>query len=199
MPGIEIENGKLLVDQRICVAGDLLHEAGHLAVIPTLFRSRANTDLDALAKKMGQYLSADNSYGGDPVCRAILQSGECEATAWAWAAGTHLGFPPNVIIHANAYQDLHGNEGASAIRQALSCNSYFGINGLQAAGWCAVRAGPYAEYLNLPVFPRLAFWTQKRPDSRVAMAYVAGTLVPSDAPRKMRRLRYAIRLMRRFR
>lgn len=159
VPGIEIENGTLFIDKGSCLPGDLLHEAGHLAVLPSLFRRQANTDLDVVMETMGEYLSADATGGENTLSRAILQSGECEATAWAWAAGMHLGLPANVIIQPKANMD-GDDEGAPGIRLALSANSYFGINGLQAAGWCAVRGGAYAKALGLPVYPNLAFWLQ---------------------------------------
>ncbi len=83
--------------------------------------------------------------------RAALQCSDPEATAWAWAAGKHLGIPEDEIILDSEY----GNDGAG-IRLALSLRSYPGINGLAHAGFCAVRDG----VAPLPVFPALAHWTQ---------------------------------------
>ena len=65
---------------------------------------------------------------------AIVQSSDCEATAWAWAAGLNLGVPIDLIVSDQAY----GSEGAS-IRTQLRLNAYVGINGLQHAGMCSRR------------------------------------------------------------
>ena len=49
LPGIRIERGGLRVDRaRLRWPGDLLHEAGHLAVVPAALRSDMDDDLAEL-------------------------------------------------------------------------------------------------------------------------------------------------------
>jgi hypothetical protein len=73
-----------------------------------------------------------------PAARAAMQCGDPEVTAWAWAAGVHLGLDPKIVIKDEQYDGT----GAS-LRLGLRSNAYFGINGLAASGFCAVRPGPY--------------------------------------------------------
>lgn len=81
LPGIAIEAGGLRVDPaRLCHPGDLLHEAGHLAVMPPEDRHR-----------QGARVSNDPAQ-------------EMMAIAWSWAAVTHLGLAPAVVFHAGAYR-----------------------------------------------------------------------------------------------
>ncbi len=60
-----------------------------------------------------------------PLSRAIIQCSDPEATAWAWAAGIHLGLPPKIIIQHDEY-DGAGRD----IRQGLSINCYPGFTDL---------------------------------------------------------------------
>lgn len=99
LPGVDIVAGKLVVDEsRLLYPGDLLHEAGHLAVVPSEERSRLNGDV--------------GSGPGD----------EMGAIAWSWAALRHLGLAPEVVFHP------HGYRGASAsIITAFSQDGGFGV------------------------------------------------------------------------
>jgi hypothetical protein len=82
MPGIEIRRGGLDVDEmRLMAPGDLLHEAGHLAV------------------------KASNERGVD---RLLATPAEEVATlAWSYAACLHLGLAVEVLFHRLANGDLH--------------------------------------------------------------------------------------------
>ena len=85
LPGIAIRDGGLVVDpERLQWPADLLHEAGHLAVLPPALRAQAHDDLP------GHDDHAD--------------AGEQEALAWAWAATLHLGIPPEALIHEGGYR-----------------------------------------------------------------------------------------------
>jgi len=81
VPGILIENGGLVFDRaRLSFPGDLLHEAGHIAVTPPSQRAALNGDL--------------NSGMGD----------EIAAQAWSYAAAHHLGIDPRVVFHTAGYR-----------------------------------------------------------------------------------------------
>ena len=79
LPGLDIRDGGILVDEaRLAHPGDILHEAGHLAVTaagernaPTL----APTDGDEMA-----------------------------ALAWSYAALKHLALDPAVVFHPQGYK-----------------------------------------------------------------------------------------------
>jgi hypothetical protein len=134
--------------------GDLLHEAGHLAIIPTRFRSYMDGNITIGIKRMFDELGQENTPPDSPIYHACLQSSDTEATAWAWAVGVHLGIPEELVIEDNQY----GRTGAT-IRACLAARAYLGINGLTWAGYCASNA-PYAKVSGKPLYPQLAFWLQ---------------------------------------
>jgi antirestriction protein ArdC len=79
LPGIKVSGGALLVDEsRLQYPGDLLHEAGHMAVV---------TQEKRLGGHVGQKAPE-----------------EMMAIAWSYAAAMHLGLEPSVVIHAGGYQ-----------------------------------------------------------------------------------------------
>lgn len=80
LPGIRIDHGALVVDPaRLDHPGDLLHEAGHLAV---------------LAAEERALLAGDA--GADPAHEML-------AMAWSYAALRHLGLDPTVVFHEGGY------------------------------------------------------------------------------------------------
>lgn len=81
VPGILIENGGLVIDRaKLTHPGDLLHEAGHIAVTPPSQRAALNGNLDSTL--------------GD----------EITAQAWSFAAALHLGIDPAVVFHPAGYR-----------------------------------------------------------------------------------------------
>jgi hypothetical protein len=81
LPGVRMEPGGLLVDpERLLFPGDLLHEAGHLAIM--LPAQRAST---------GSNAGADM---GD----------EIAAQTWSYAAAVHLGIPAETVFHSSGYK-----------------------------------------------------------------------------------------------
>ena len=106
LPGIAIEGGVLVVDEeRLLYPGDLLHEAGHLALLPHHDRSAVHGD------------TGDD--GG-------LEVG---AIAWSYGAAVHLGIDPAIVFHEAGYR------GASqSILENFAAGRYFGVPILQWAG-----------------------------------------------------------------
>ncbi len=81
LPGIAMDCGALIVDEsKLLYPGDLLHEAGHLAVIPA---ERRKQKRNYVGKKAAE---------------------EMMAIAWSYAALVHLGLEPNVVFHADGYR-----------------------------------------------------------------------------------------------
>ena len=131
MSGIHIQNGVLIVDEsRLKYPGDLLHEAGHLAVVRPEKRRRMGTDAGTKIHE------------------------ELGAIAWSWAALTHLRLAPNVVFHANGYK----GESQSLI-DALSNNCGPGIPILAWLGMCSdPHAGQEAIRNHLAAFPTMTTW-----------------------------------------
>lgn len=79
-PGVHVRRGVILVDAaRLSQPGDLLHEAGHVAVC------------DPATRTLGETI------GDDP-------AEEMAAIAWSYAAACHLGFDPAVVFHDDGYK-----------------------------------------------------------------------------------------------
>lgn len=151
---VRIVGGGLHIDPRAS-ASTILHEAGHLAVMPACYRQYLNGDVGDGVQRMFQEMEASEIAPDSPLMRAALQAGDPEATAWAFAAGVSLGLPIDVIILDHEY----GGEG-EAIRIALAAKSYIGIHGIAHAGFCVVRANPYSSH-SLPTYPELSYWLQE--------------------------------------
>lgn len=144
VPGVRIEQGVLHVDPT-ARAGDLLHEAAHLAIMPPSFRSNANTNLHHVFRVMLDSLDAQEPES--PLNVAIMQCGDTEATAWGWAAGLACGVPDEEIIGDASY------DGSGAdIRLMLQLKSHLGINGLARGGMTRVRGHK--------AFPAMQKWLQ---------------------------------------
>lgn len=150
---VRVVDGGLHIDPRAS-ASSILHEAGHLAVMPACYRHYLTGDVGEGIQRMFQEMDELVIAPDSPLMRAALQAGDPEATAWAFAAGVSLGLPIEVIILDHEY----GGEG-EAIRIALSAKCYLGIHGIAQAGFCVVRANPYSQHAT-PVYPELAYWLQ---------------------------------------
>ena len=86
LPGIQIKDGTLLVDEeKLLYPGDLLHEAGHLAVKTIARRMAAGADA---GKNLGHEIGA--------IC-------------WSYAALTHLGLDPAAVFHPAGYKGASEN------------------------------------------------------------------------------------------
>jgi hypothetical protein len=79
LPGIDIRHGALLIDEaKLAYPGDILHEAGHVAVAEA-------------SQREDEHLAPD---GGD----------ELAAIAWSYAAARHLGIDPALVFHEAGYR-----------------------------------------------------------------------------------------------
>jgi hypothetical protein len=106
LPGIGIDGGALVIDEaKLTYPGDLLHEAGHLAVVPPERRS-------AMAM-----------YAGDDPAEEMM------AIAWSYAAALHIGLGIDVVFHEGGYKGW-----SSAIIENFSNGQYFGVPVLQWIG-----------------------------------------------------------------
>ncbi|MBL4707706.1 MAG: hypothetical protein JKY48_04625, partial [Flavobacteriales bacterium] len=86
LPGLALQEGVVLLDRKkLKYPGDLLHEAGHLAVTPEEERKWIGTD------KM------DISWPSD--------GDEIAAVLWSYAALRHLEIPAKVVFHPNGYKN----------------------------------------------------------------------------------------------
>lgn len=132
LPGILVEGGKLLVDRsKLKFPGDLLHEAGHLAVVPAGKRSNLSDKVELDDAAM------------DPI--------EAQAIAWLYAAALHLEIDPRVVFHEGGY----GGQ-AEALMTNFDLGVYLGVNGLEEAGLALTEKS--ALVLNANPYPKMRKW-----------------------------------------
>jgi hypothetical protein len=106
LPGMEVRQGVLFYDPaKLEFPGDLLHEAGHLAVKSAADREKATPDL-----------------GGDP-------AEEMMTISWSYAAALHLQIPPEVVLHAAGYKG-----GAQGLLNDFAAGRYLALPMLQWLG-----------------------------------------------------------------
>jgi len=103
VPGVDIIGGHVCIDTAILRnVGDVLHEAGHIALMPSDKRSQL-----------------DGWIGSNP-------ADEMSTIAWSWAAGVHLGLAPEDILHDGAL----GGKGDN-LRENFVAGSFVGVPMLQ--------------------------------------------------------------------
>ncbi len=118
LPGIFISKGALVVDKdKLRYPGDLLHEAGHLAVVVSERRSGLCDDV------------------------SIQPAEEMMAIAWSFAAARHINLDLNILFHPDGYKG-----GSESLIENFSNGYYFGVpmlqwHGLTAEGKVAEELG----------------------------------------------------------
>ncbi|MES2391478.1 MAG: hypothetical protein V4555_07545 [Acidobacteriota bacterium] len=139
LPGLTIVPGALVVDEaQLRYPGDLLHEAGHLAVMTPAERS-----------------ACDGGAGADG-------GAEMAAIAWSYAAALEIGLDPRVVFHADGYKS-----GGAAILQNFTEGRYFGTPLLQYYGMTRdpqhrLPAGE-AALANEAIYPKMSHWLRQAP------------------------------------
>lgn len=136
LPGIYVANGVIQIDkEKLLYPGDLLHEAGHLALLPPAERLQITGNIEPDENKQ-------NSMEMGVIC-------------WSWAALVHLQLDPKIVFHDNGYR------GASDYYiQMYSTGQYIGLPLLQWAGLCKHQT----DSSDLPPFPHMVKWLRE-PDS----------------------------------
>jgi hypothetical protein len=132
LPGILVDKGRLLVDEtKLTYPGDLLHEAGHLAVAPSSIRPSLTGEVF--------------------IPGADMNAVEVQATAWAFAALTHLRLRPEVLFHDGGYR---GN--SAGLIFTYTNGIYLGAHTLQDIGLTA--GGEFARQLGVAPYPHMLKW-----------------------------------------
>jgi len=135
LPGLVIKQGGLVIDKdKLLYPGDILHEAGHLAVMPPEIREAMDGDLDT---------AKDFELGG-----------ELMAIPWSYAACLYLELEPQLVFHKNGYKS-----GGESIIANFSQGQYFGVPMLQWIGLC-YEPHKAKEY-NAEGFPKMLKWLRE--------------------------------------
>lgn len=134
LPGIDIVAGGIVYDaEKMQSPGDLLHEAGHIAVL----------------------LPKDRVSVTSPNVNGDLQPGGAEiaAIAWSWAAANYLQVPPEVVFHPDGY---HGE--SNAIIDNFSNRRYFGVSLLQ---WFGMTNEKHVANISGDIYPTMQNWLRR--------------------------------------
>lgn len=153
LPGIRIESGVLWVDPaNLHVSGDLLHEAGHLAILPSRYRQRIGEDVTASLEAVLR----DDPDPAPEATRALV-SGEGMALVWSYAALKALGLPLAAIFFAGGYHIP--DERHADLAALIESGNYPGLVHLVALGMtgpCGISALLASN--ELPPFPAMTRW-----------------------------------------
>ena len=134
LPGVDIVNGAIIYDtKRLVSPGDILHEAGHIAVLSKEDREKVSSP----------DVSGDLQPGG----------AEMAAIAWSWAAIQHLGIAPDVVFHEKGY---HGE--SPQIIMNFSNRRYFGVSLLQ---WFGMTVERTSENEKVAIYPEMKHWLRQ--------------------------------------
>lgn len=135
LPGIEVNAGRLLIDEtKLLYPGDLLHEAGHLAMLSSTQRAQAGGQLAPV--------------GDEPANETVI---EAAAIAWSFAALTWLKLDPTVVFHPYGYRGQ-----AAALLFGYQMGVYPGAPALAAAGLTLLVAE--ARQQGVPSYPSMLKW-----------------------------------------
>lgn len=132
LPGLVIENGIIYIDrEKLKYPGDILHEAGHLAIL-----------LPEERKTLIGKGIAD---------RPDRAAEEMAAIAWSYAACVHLEIDPAFVFHGQGYQG-----GGEYIVENFNEGHFFGVPMLQYYGMSAEKHK--ATELGFPAYPGMKKW-----------------------------------------
>lgn len=132
LPGLDLGPNCIYIDyKKLLYPGDILHEAGHLAVTTTSERNLVGTD------KMAKDWPS--------------QGEEIGAILWSFAAAKHLNLPAEFVFHPNGYK----NDSEWLISN-FNAENYIGLPFLE---WTGLTYGKEkAQKENQEAFPLMQKW-----------------------------------------
>lgn len=132
LPGLLINKGMIIIDKDALEhPGDILHEAGHIAVVPS-------ADRRSLSEK-------------GIIKRKNREAEEIMAIAWSYAACIHLEIDPFFVFHEQGYRG-----GRDYITDSCHAKSYIGLSMLEKIGLTTNEKN--ARRLNIPSYPHMIKW-----------------------------------------
>lgn len=132
LPGLSLSNKGILVDfKKLLYPGDILHEAGHIAV--TTAKERKLIGTEKMPKEWP------------------TQGDEIGAMLWSFAAARYLKMPLEVVFHSNGYKGSY-----NWLINSYNSNIYIGLPFLE---WCGLTLSQEkAEKQNEKPFPHMIKW-----------------------------------------
>jgi hypothetical protein len=135
LPGLSIRNGNIIVDRdQLKYPGDILHEAGHIAVVAAGDRST----LDSTTIEAREDNAAE----------------EMMTIAWSYAVCIHLDIDPGFVFHEQGYKGAGPH-----IAGEFAAGRYFGVPMLQYAGM--TTQGSKKNRGEAGVYPEMRKWVRE--------------------------------------
>lgn len=134
LPGLEVVTGEIVIDKiKLRYPGDILHEAGHIALLPPEKRNQFTGNLAA----------AFPENEGD----------EMAVILWTCAVCLHLNLPLDFVIHDTGYKGF-----ANWLRNQFESGTYVGLPLLVWMGLC--KYPEKAESSESDGFPKMDKWVR---------------------------------------
>lgn len=132
LPGLKLGPGCIYVDyEKLSHPGDLLHEAGHLAVATPENREKSGT-----SEQLSDWPDAGE---------------EMAAILWSYAAALETGTSLDVLFHSDGYKGE-----SEWLKRSFAEGSYIGLPMLE---WLGMAFGPQlAAEKNVAPFPHMVKW-----------------------------------------
>lgn len=132
LPGLTLGPGIVYVDfEKLKYPGDMLHEAGHLAVTTSEERKVAGTD--------------------EMAPNWPTQGEEIAAMLWSYAAVNHLNLPIEFVFHNDGYKN-----NSEWLIENFSSENYIGLPFLEWAGLAFGKERAHQE--GKEAFPKMVQW-----------------------------------------
>jgi hypothetical protein len=158
LPGIQIKEGVLYIDpDRLTGSGDVLHEAGHIVVVPSRWRSTLGDDVLAT---LDEAIADDPDAKDDFKLQTSIKMSEPMAVAWSYAVLKELGLPPECVFFPGSYK-IHTDEKPHPMLTWVESGTHYGVLALSQVGMTG-GAGMF-ELMGsngLPPFPTMTKWLQ---------------------------------------
>ncbi len=159
LSGVNIHAGVIHVDPETLLGpGDLLHEAGHMIVLPRQYWPLMNRDMQAdIDALLAEQTARDGT--PDPVLTRAARQGEFMSQAWSYAVVQHLGLPQECLFFPGSYK-CTDYQGTHPMRAWIEQGTHFGLVPLAQAGFTGY-IGMFAHMGSngLAPFPQMARWT----------------------------------------
>lgn len=135
LPGLELGANAIIIDrEQLKYPGDILHEAGHLAVTTSEQRFAIGTDR----------LEEPFPTEGEEIVTIL----------WSYAAAVHIGIPLELVFHPHGYKGQ-----AKWLMESFQSGTYIGLPLLE---WMGMTLSPEkAEKENKPAFPEMIRWMRE--------------------------------------
>lgn len=159
LPGVTVRAGVIHVHPATLVgSGDLLHEAGHMIVLPRRYWPLMNRDMQAdIDGLLAEQTARDGT--PDPLLTMAARHGEFMSQAWSYAVTLYLGLPPSCVFFPGTHKRAE-YQGIHPMQAWIEGGTHYGPLYLAQAGLTGF-SGTFAFMgeNGLAPFPHMARWT----------------------------------------